>query len=103
MPHSAKVVSYLSANPPRNGSSNITSYRTSDELGANNTKMRDGIKLQSLQKSLKTEKPPTKLLLPSWIPIIVPLSPNGTATFSLTLTTRSNSSNVASLSGRTAP
>lgn len=33
------------------------------------------------------------------MPVTVPLKPNGTAAFSLTLITRSSNSNVASLSG----
>lgn len=37
------------------------------------------------------------------MPVIVPRNPNGTAAFSLTLTTLSNSSKVALLSGGSAP
>ena len=42
-------------------------------------------------------------LSPRWMPVTVPLNQNGTAAFILTLTTQSNNSNDASLSGRMSP
>ena len=64
---------HLRGCPPRNESSNTTSYITSDDSS------------------------------PRWTPVTVPLNQNGTAAFILTLTTQSNNSNDASLSGRMSP